>query len=86
MKFSPTTHEERRTFTLEQAQNDYKPENVEYKNGLPELPIAYVRRALMNNYLFSLDVMGRGFPTNVTVLPTDSAEMFDVVVTWSRTY
>lgn len=86
MKSTPLVHEQRRTFTLEKSAGDFKPENADYKNGLYELPVPYVRYALLKDALFCNDVMAYGFPINVIVLPADTAETFDVVVTWSLSY
>lgn len=86
MKHTPVTYERCRTFTLEQSEGDFKSENVAYKNGLPELPMAYVRNALLTDAVFCIDVTTYGFPMAVTPIQSDTAETFDVVVKWSEAY
>lgn len=86
MKLTPITYERRRTYTLEQSVGDFNAKDVEYKNGMPELPLAYVRKALLNDASFCLDVMAYGFPTRVQLLPTDTDKTLDVVVYWIQTF
>ena len=84
MKHTPTTHEQRRTFTLESATEDFDKKKVAFNDGLYTLPDYYVRKALLSDAMFCIDCQCIGFPTDVRLIPSDAADTFDVEVIWER--
>lgn len=86
MKHTPTTYSQHRTFTLESATGDFDKKKVAFNDGLYTLPDFHVRKALLSDAMFCLDCECAGFPTDVRLMPSDTPDMFDVEVIWSRTY
>lgn len=84
MKKTPTTYVQRRTFTLESATADFDKKNAAFNDGLYTLPDFYVRKALLSDVMFCLDCQMNGFPTDVTLMPSDTPTTFDVTVIWER--
>lgn len=84
MKHTPTTYVQRRTFTLESATEDFSKKEVAFNDGLYTLPDYYVRKALLSDVMFCLDCQCIGFPTEVRLIPSDTAVTFDVDVVWER--
>lgn len=85
MKHTPTTYVQRRTYTLESATADFDKKKVAFNDGLYTLPDYYVRKALLTDAMFCLDCQCIGFPTDVRLIPSDTAVTFDVEVIWERT-
>ena len=86
MKHTPTTYVQRRTFTLESATADFDKKNVAFNDGLYTLPDFYVRKALLSDTMFCLDCQCNGFPTDVRLIPSNTAGTFDVTVIWEKQY
>lgn len=86
MKHSPTAYVHRRTFTLESATADFDEKKATINDGLYTLPDFYVRKALLSDAVFCIDCQCYGFPTDVRLMQSDTAETFEVDVTWQRTY
>ena len=86
MKHTPTTYEQRRTFTLEYATEDFDEKKATINDGLYTLPDFYVRKALLSDAVFCIDCQCHGFPTDVRLMQSDTADTFEVEVTWERTY
>lgn len=86
MKHTPTTYVQRRTFTLESATADFDKKKVAFNDGLYTLPDYYVRKALLSDAMFCVDCQCVGFPTDVRLMQSDTADTFEVEVTWERTY
>ena len=84
MKHTPTSYVQRRTFTLESATEDFDKKKVAFNDGLYTLPDYYVRKALLSDAMFCLDCQCIGFPTDVRLIPSDTAVTFDVEVIWER--
>ena len=84
MKHTPTTYLQRRTYTLESAAVDFDEKKVAFNDGLYTLPDYYVRKALLSDAMFCLDCQCIGFPTDVRLIPSDTAVTFDVEVIWER--
>lgn len=85
MKHTPTTYVQRRTYTLESATADFDKEKAAFNDSLYTLPDYYVRKALLGDAMFCLDCQCIGFPTDVRLIPSDTAVTFDVEVIWERT-
>lgn len=86
MKHTLTTYVQRRTFTLESAVADFDKKNVAFNDGLYTLPDFYVRKALLSDTMFCLDCQCNGFPTDVRLIPSNTADTFDVTVIWEKQY
>lgn len=86
MKHTLTTYVQRRTFTLESATVDFDKKNVAFNDGLYTLPDFYVRKALLSDTMFCLDCQCNGFPTDVRLIPSNTADTFDVTVIWEKQY
>lgn len=86
MKHTPTTYEQRRTYTLESATADFDKKNVAFNDGLYTLPGFYVRKALLSDTMFCLDCQCNGFPADVRLIPSNIADTFDVIVIWEKQY
>ena len=84
MKHTPTTYVQRRTYTLESAAADFDEKKAAFNDGLYTLPDYYVRKALLSDAMFCLDCQCIGFPTDVRLIPSDTAVTFDVEVIWER--
>ena len=84
MKHTPTTYEQRRTYTLESATADFDKEKAAFNDGLYTLPDFYARKALLTDTMFCLDCQCNGFPTDVRLMPSDTPTTFDVDVIWTR--
>lgn len=84
MKHTPTTYEQRRTYTLESATADFDKGKAAFNDGLYTLPDFYVRKALLTDTMFCLDCQCNGFPTDVRLMPSDTPTTFDVNVIWTR--
>lgn len=86
MKHTPTTYGQRRTYTLESATADFDKKNVAFNDGLYTLPALYVRKALLSDTMFCVDCQCNGFPTDVRLIPSNTADTFDVTVIWEKQY
>lgn len=86
MKHTPTTYEQRRTYTLESATEDFDKKKVAFNDGLYTLPDYYVRKALLSDVMFCAECQCNGFPTDVRLIPSDAADTFDVEIIWTRTF
>lgn len=86
MKHTPTTYGQRRTYTLESAVADFDKKNVAFNDGLYTLPALYVRKALLSDTMFCIDCQCNGFPTDVRLIPSNTADTFDVTVIWEKQY
>ena len=86
MKHTPTTYEQRRTYTLESAVADFDEKNAVISDGAYTLPDFCVRKALLTDTMFCLDCQCNGFPTDVRLMPSDTTTTFDVTVIWERTF
>lgn len=84
MKHTPTTYVQRRTYTLEYAAADFDEKKAAFNNGLYTLPDYYVRKALLSDAMFCLDCQCNGFPADVRLIPSNTADTFDVDVIWER--
>lgn len=86
MKHTPTTYGQRRTYTLESATADFDKKNVAFNDGLYTLPDLYVRKALLTDTMFCLDCQCNGFPIDARLIPSNTADTFDVTVIWEKQY
>lgn len=86
MKYTPTAYAQRRTFTLESATADFDKKKATINDGLYTLSDYQVRKALLSDAVFCLDCECNGFPTDVRPMQSDTADTFEVEVTWERTY
>jgi hypothetical protein len=84
MKHTPITYEQRRTYTIESATADFDKKNVAFNDGLYTLPDFYVRKALLSDTMFCLDCQCNGFPADVRLIPSNTADTFDVETIWTH--
>lgn len=85
MKHTHVTYEQRRTYTIEAATEDFDEKKAVINGDAYELPDFYIRKALLADTMFCLDCQCNGFPAEVHLIPSDAPDVFDVVVRWTHT-